>query len=172
MSRLQGDRTDEMGPRVSVYAVKDQEYLESLLKHKVKFHVPPDFVTVWVFATDGAPDPHSDGFPTALNYYVSTPPAITMFWDEIENKEPDDWPIVKTNAEAVWQAKPSVYDRKNLKLASSFRAVTNDAYLLNVSRPHSLNKHNNGQNRVILRWMWKTASFDDVLNGIEILSQS
>jgi hypothetical protein len=162
ISRLHGDLANQL-LTLGQYFIKDESYLESLVQDKIKFHLPPDFVNFAIFSHNGAPTPHTDGISTSLNYYVSTPIAITAFWEEIVKTEEDV-------ANGVWWPQSKRYTQENLRLIKTFRATTDDAYLLDVSCPHSMIKQDGSEDRVIIRWCWKTASFDNVLNGIEILS--
>jgi hypothetical protein len=118
----------------------------------------PDLVR-WVEITGTQPaGPHRDhGITTTLNCYMDAPSGETKFWREGANSAP-------------FRVKGAVtsngYVQSTLDFVDSFKAFTGDAYLLNVSEIHSVEKEID-VNRRFIQLSWNTVPFDQVLKLVQ-----
>lgn len=74
--------------------------------------------------------PHTDDNVFAvINYYIETGNATTHFWERDEKT---------MTAKLACQKNAQIYDEKTLMHRASFKAATNDIYILNVKKIHSV----------------------------------
>jgi len=103
--------------------------------------------------TDQVP-PHTDtGIKTAINFYIKTENARTIFYKENTRSEKFQIPN---------QTNGYVFKDDNLTEADSFVALPGEAFVLNVSKIHSVKSSNTINDRVALQ-LGTDLSFDNVL---------
>ena len=157
LKRLQGQNTAEIGTFMQ-YEIADVEYLYSLFDDIV-LGIKPDMVNITVITGNGPylVQPHTDVWPTALNYYINADTEITTFYDN-----PTDHKI-KSHI-------PGLYGYREEKLVAreTFCANTGDCYLLNTHRPHSVSRINADSSRTLLRLIWSDHLFESVLESISL----
>ena len=139
------------------YRILNRPYLMQYLSTRVKFHVTPDIINITEIESPGA-GPHIDAWPVALNYYLNAGQDVTNFWEEI-----DESAITASNTFTLFQ------DAANLKLKSVATYNTGDCILLNTHSIHSIGVTADAQPRSMLRFSWKNAQYDEILNSIELL---
>lgn len=154
LNELVGDHRSGY-PRFDEYKIKNKDYLNSLIKDKIEFTIPPYGANITKISAPGAGS-HTDYWTTALNVYLSAGNDKTYFW---ENNE---------SATFIEEKGPSYFARK-MKPIGSFVAKTGDLYLLNTHVVHSVKMKKTSDPRYILRFIWVTEPFDNVANSIRIL---
>jgi hypothetical protein len=92
-----------------------------------------------------------------LNYYISAGNDSTIFYNAKSNAAPIEYPNKLTK---------NVYHLYDLDEAGRFLANSGDAYLLDVSQIHAVNKQS-PSTRLFLNYSWFSASFCNVLMDIE-----
>lgn len=150
-----------------VHKIQDPVYFEELYKSRIEFSVKPDLVAYIEILGQGA-EPHTDEAATTLNYTIDDANCITSFWNV--KKQGASVPADRID-EFGNTIKSGVigYDEKDLVRLTSFRANPGDAYLLDVSKIHSVFKPKYETVRKFVSWRWITASFDEVSSGIKLL---
>lgn len=136
------------------YKIKNNEYLISVVKDKIKFNIRPDEANLTMIVPPGA-TPHKDFWPTALNIYVTAGNDVTYYWEQ------------DVNESGEYKNGPSFY-KKDMQPLGTFVANKGECYLLNTHMVHSVDISNKSGPRYILRFVWYKHSFDEVLNSIEI----
>jgi hypothetical protein len=92
--------------------------------------------------TDQVP-PHTDSrIKTCINFYIKTENARTIFYEPISSKL-DKFQVAN-------QTDGFVYDAKNLQEVTSFTAQPGDAFVLNVTKIHSVLSPNPISERIAL----------------------
>jgi hypothetical protein len=159
------------GPDFNMYGIQNhhKEYIESLIADRIKFHIPADDFGIIKISGNGV-RPHIDHRGAGLNYYIRTPPATTLFW-EPEDQHAQGTPVgielITGNQE---DAGAVDYSTMALKQIGSFQTKSHEAWLLDVSRIHSVEKSYQNIDRVYIRWNWSNHSYEEILASIEILS--
>jgi hypothetical protein len=152
--KLKGNRILD-NPTFKEFSLSDRKYFIDLISNKVQFDIPPHLINVTEIIYPGS-RPHTDTWPTAINFYFDTDNAETSFWKEINPSN-----SVKGLA---------AYDISKLQKTSTFVAQKGDCYLLNVSKIHSVNMINTNDTRKIIRLGWFKYSFDEILNSVKIIN--
>jgi hypothetical protein len=158
------------GPDFNIYGIENyhKEYIAALVVDKIKFHIPFDDVGVVKINGDGV-RPHIDHRGTGLNYYIRTPPATTLFW-EPETPTLEGIPVGIDLPDGGQKSSEAVdYSTMPLRQIGSFQTKSHEAWLLDVSRIHSVEKNYQNIDRVYIRWNWSNHSYDEILASIEIL---
>jgi hypothetical protein len=165
IDRVKGDMAFEYhGGVLVLYKIKDLDYFENLYKDKIQFSIKPDLITYIEIIGPGAV-PHIDGATATLNYTIDDASCITSFWrvDERIETAPvervDEWGNLT-------KSKVMAYDERDLVRLTSFKANPGDAYLLDVSKIHSVFKPKYDTVRKFLSWRWVTTPFDTVSSSI------
>jgi hypothetical protein len=105
-------------------------------------------------------NPHVDhSITTALNCYFVAGGAITHFWRPLPTAKPSFFPGASS---------ANLYKTGGLELIGSFTAFDGEAYLLDVTTIHSVERAA-GSIRQFIQLAWNTASFADVKNRLESL---
>ena len=142
-------------PTFKEYSIKDLDYLNETLYKKVKFTNKP-FANITEILYPGA-SPHTDKWPTAINFYFDIGDDETFFWKEHQ-------PTIS------FKKKLTIYNKDTLDQVSSFKANKGDCYLINVGQCiHSVKMYAPNTTRKILRLFWFNRSFDQVLNDLNTL---
>jgi hypothetical protein len=97
--------------------------------------------------------PHTDtGILVTINFYIETSDCITQFYKF--KGEPKKYQIEN-------QKEGFIFDENDLEKAGSFIAKQYDAWVLDVSQPHSVS---GGGNRLAFSLATNTYNYDDVCN--------
>lgn len=100
--------------------------------------------------------PHTDtGILVTINFYIETSNCITQFY-KFKN-DPKKYQIEN-------QKEGFIFDENDLEPAGSFIAEQYDAWVLDVSQPHSVKPIGNITERLGLSLATNTYSYDDVCN--------
>lgn len=168
INRLRGHFLEAYGPTFTQYAVLDEEYLNSMLSTRVRFHIPPNMLCFTEITDVGAPDPHTDSSMTALNYYITTSNCTTVFWRSVN---PDNRTMIPrvSDDDPLGVSTTYTYDVRDLRVQGSFVAKNHEAYLLNTHQIHSVRKSRTSPHRCMIRWLWYQIPYEQVLKSIEIL---
>ena len=162
IARLKGSKfgtLDNLFPEFIESEVNDPQYFLDACKDVINFNIKPDNMNITVIKKFGANIPHTDVWPVAFNFYIhANNNDITTFYNNPSNHR-----VVIEEVPGLYE-----YDINKLIISDSFCAKTNDCYLLNTHRPHSVSNFNN-ESRTLLRLMWYDYSYDTVLNSIQIL---
>jgi hypothetical protein len=123
------------------------------------FKIPPDYIRFSEIHGRGILLPHRDhGVKTGLNYYISADNDITTFY--------------KTKSDKVVSIKypnrkeSNIYTQNDLIETDRFVASSNEAYLLDVSQIHSVQRVN-PESRVFIGYLWANHSYEEVLESLE-----
>ena len=160
------------GPTFNIFGIQNyyKEYINLLIKDKIKFNIPPNNVGM-VRISDHGVSPHIDHHGAGLNYYIRTPPATTLFW-EPENQADHGTSKFLDMPDGTQKPFGAIdYSTTPLKQIGSFQARSHEAWLLDVSRIHSVEKPYLNVDRVYIRWNWMNNPYAEILESIEILSQ-
>jgi hypothetical protein len=141
---------------LSYYNINDIEYFRTI--HTRKFYtIKPDRVRFSILTGQGLLSPHRDhDAATVLNYYVSADADQTIFYNVNESAEPFSY--------KAGSAK-NIYNTTDLTEADKFVASSGDAYLLDVSKTHSVYKTSTAP-RVFISYIWMNDSFETILNDL------
>jgi hypothetical protein len=154
-----GANVGDLSTEFREYLIKDSAYLNYLFRDRIKFNILPNRSNVTIIEKNGALDPHTDVWATALNFYLDiTGSEVTKFY-----ANPSNHKIIVEEVPGLF-----FYDTNLLTEIGNFTAQTHDCYLLDTHVPHSVSNDNNGS-RTILRLIWQDHSFQTVLDNIEIL---
>ena len=134
------------------FAIADKNYLYDILSTKISFGIEPSYFNITEIIYPGS-RPHTDTWPTSINFYLSASDDITTFW---KNKNKEE------------QKGLAAYDLSSLQKINSFVANKNDCYLLDVSTTHSVVLNTIDSKRTMLRVCWHKNSFDEIYNSIII----
>ena len=168
LSRVKGDVFFEYhGGVLVVYRIKDIDYFENLYKDRIQFDIKPDLMAYIEIVGPGAM-PHTDEAATTLNYTIDDANCITSFWRVNENAK--TVPTDRTDEQGnTIKSKVIGYNESDLIRLTSFKANPGDAYLLDVSKIHSVFKPKQDTVRKFVSWRWINTSFDQVASSIKIL---
>jgi len=168
LDRVKGDMFFEYhGGVLVVYKIKDVDYFTNLYKDKIQFGIKPD-VEVYIEIVGPGATPHTDEATATLNYTIDDANCITSFWTI--NKDAQTAPSERTDkAGNVIKSKVIGYNETDLIRLSSFKANLGDAYLLDVSKVHSVFKPKFETVRKFVSWRWIKTPYDQVLSSITIL---
>jgi hypothetical protein len=142
------------------YFYSIQNMLEFLKLHKGMFTIMPNFIYYCEFTGCDLVTPHRDkGTNIALNLYLETDDATTIFYKEIK---PD------ITHEYVKHIKPYSPALDNIVETCRFTAQPKDLYLLNVNEIHGIQKTTSvARTMITYRWSPKY-SFSQILNSLNI----
>jgi hypothetical protein len=108
------------------------------------------------FTGGGLVTPHTDGgnHSVALNFYLTAPGDATIFY---EKKNDSIQPYPDTQS----------YNIADLTETSRFYASPLDAYLMDVSKIHGIQK-SGFEPRNMISYRWKNYSFEEIFNSLNI----
>jgi len=154
--KLQGELISEYNGKFLEYDIKDVNYLTSFLENIIYFNIKPDNINITKIIGSGAP-PHTDVWPTALNYYlmVCGDDTTIFFNKKNENKTPIIGDLYS-------------YSLNDLDQSGTFNAKTDDCYLLNTHQPHCVKSNIETNFRIILRFIWYQKLFKEISNSIRL----
>jgi len=168
--RIKNDQMMESyGDTFFSYPLKDVEYFNDILSRSIKLNLQPYAINYTEISKEGA-GPHSDGPIVALNYYLKTNGEATLFWEPKVSNIKVLPPIQGLDGGPInYNTSVVGFESSELKLSNYFVAKPNDAYLIDASFIHSIIKRDHTIVRRFIRFFWENATFDEVLNSIEIL---
>ena len=122
------------------------------------FKIPPTYVRFSEIHGEGILLPHCDhGIKTGLNYYISADKDVTTFYKtKSDNVVSIQYPGRKES---------NIYDQNDLIEIDRFVASSNEAYLLDVSQIHSVQRVNS-KSRVFIGYLWANHSYEEVLESL------
>jgi hypothetical protein len=168
IDRVKGDVFFEYhGGVLVVYRIKDLDYFENLFKDKIQFGIKPDLMAYIEIIGPGAM-PHTDEAASTLNYTIDDASCITSFWRVNENAKTAPTERIDEQGNII-KSKVIGYNEEDLIRLTSFKANPGDAYLLDVSKIHSVFKPKYETVRKFVSWRWINTSFDQVASNIKIL---
>lgn len=134
------------------YTIKNRNLFNLLLKSEI-FGIPPDAIAYCEFTGPGLVKPHKDdGMSVALNFYIETDNAVTIFY-----KESTD--IIDNNKLYYSEINDSLVE------TGRFHADQYDCYLLDVSSIHGIQKCSD-KIRTMISLRWRKHSYKDILNSL------
>jgi len=164
-NKLKGIKITSFGehpfPILSYYSVKDYEYLKTFLPDNLKY-LPFDqlMVAEIIDSNIGHLDPHIDhGVTTVFNYYLETCDAVTHFYELKEGEFGYNYQGRET---------ANIYDFNQVIKTGSFTARNNEAYILDVSKIHSVESIRAGT-RQFIQWQWNNMQFEQVHKLLNLL---
>jgi hypothetical protein len=141
--------------------ILDLDLFRSLHRRKIS-KIPPSRVAFTTLEGTGSLFPHIDHeCLVALNFYVLAGQDSTKFY-QIK----DENSVKKIQYPGKKDAK--IYHPSSLIEKESFIANANDAYLLNVSKIHSVEKISKAP-RIFMSYLWNDHSYEEVLKSIKEL---
>ena len=168
ISYLKGEFFEGYGSSFNSFKIKDIQYVNNLIHDKIEFKIQPDWLN-YTEITDYGADPHTDHCSAVLNYYIEANDFTTMFWKLKHQVE--TVPVLQTRQDGkLIKNKVSGFNMLDITPCTSFRAKSNEAYLINSHQIHSTNRLKKGSPRTMIRWLWENESFENVLESIKILS--
>ena len=167
---IKGDPYDAYGTEFFAFHINDKDYLEQILKDRIKFNISPDIVTYNEVPNGTSAHSHKHN-EISLNYYInSSIGSATLFFEpKISAAEVDLGRILPDGS--VTESTIVNYNIAQLKLIDKFCARSGDAYLLDVGQVHAVARLYK-TTRKILRWLWFGYTIEEILESIEILPQT
>ena len=111
-----------------------------------------------------SPKPHIDSLIlTNINFYIQPADAITFVYKIISN-QPDE---KQCEVQKSRNSGRTFTDMSDLQITGSFKALPNEAYLLDVSKPHSVSKPNKDAVRIAFVLQTSHFTFDEVYKMLE-----
>jgi len=162
MSRIvNGQFNEGFGEEYRAYEIADKLYFHEQYSKKIQFKQQPDCIHYARIEHSGT-FPHIDGSRTAINYYINTTNNLTFFWElknnsHAPNAQQGDSLVVK-------------YDTRQLRIASCFRALPNEAYVLSTNEIHSVGRSQIAATRELFRWIWNDLTIEEVLENIILIN--
>lgn len=140
----------------SIWDVKEQAELGAVIMNVIPERYQKDFVIQCSRAPNGVM-PHVDpGRNTTINFYVTTSNCVTKFF---KFKTPAD-------QREQWKKSREALLLKDLEFVESFVAQPGDAYLLDISTPHSVVATKPNSNRTMV-CLSSTHTFSEVLEMLK-----
>ena len=153
-------RYESSGTILEYFNIPNIELFRSIHTRKF-FSISPDRVSIAKITGSGLLYPHRDhGVSTVLNYYITADKDDTIFYNSKSGAVPFEYPGRSVN---------NVYHLQDLDETTRFSAESGDAYLLDVSQIHSVNKISS-TTRLFLNYSWFSTKFDDIVTDIEKVS--
>lgn len=153
---------------ITYYKILDLNNLKKVFKKPI-FTILPDFVrlTTVTGAQCGLP-PHIDhNVSVSLNYYINASDIDnTIFYIPKPGEKPYDYNTVATNKYNPVKDQENIYKFTQVEEVTRFSAANHSAFLLNVSKIHSVDKVS-ALPRIFLTFLWKEKSYDEILNSLK-----
>jgi hypothetical protein len=154
ISKLKGNKKNNYGPTFLEYDILDWNYLKDFVVKNFILKIRPDRINVTDIVDHGA-DVHTDHWPVALNFYLTTTGDTTKYFK-----------VKGVNGTQVREVK--VYNLEDLEEVDSFVANTGDCYLIDTHSPHSVLHEGERKIRTILRFTWFNKTIDEIADSIKI----
>jgi hypothetical protein len=172
LERLKGDPLENYGTAFYSFGIKDTDYLEQILKDRIRFNITPGIVDYNEIPNGTAPHKHTNT-EVALNYYIDNFGYTTLFFETKDNEEGVDNGRNLPDG-SVTESVIQHYRLDQLKYIDKISIDTGDAYLLDTGWVHAVpvfpKVEDTTSSRKILRWLWWEYTIEEILNSIEILS--
>jgi len=141
---------------LSYYNISNIDYFKTIHTRKF-FTIQPNRVRFSILTGQGLLSPHRDhDAATVLNYYISAEEDQTIFYNVNEFAEPFSY--------KEGSAK-NIYKLEDLTENDKFIAGSGDAYLLDVTKTHSVYKTSIAP-RLFISYIWMHHDFETILNDI------
>lgn len=138
------------------FNISDVELFRKLHLKKI-FTIKPDRIRFSIITGQGLLLPHRDhNTKVVLNYYASAGYDATVFYNCKDAASSIRYP---------GKEQANIYTLDNLDEVGRYVANSNDAYLLDVSQVHSVEKVNSVP-RLFISYLWANHSYEEVLNDI------
>jgi hypothetical protein len=122
------------------------------------FKILPTYIRFSEIHGQGMLLPHRDhGITAGLNYYISASDDVTSFY---KTKNNDVLSIQYPN-----RKESNIYDQNDLIEVDRFVASSNEAYLLDVSQIHSVQRISS-ETRVFIGYLWTEHTYEEVLESL------
>jgi hypothetical protein len=146
--------------RLEYYNISSTDYFKSIHVRKL-FTIRPDRVRFSSITGQGFLLPHRDhDADVVLNYYISANSDTTIFYKEKENSTPFKYKD---------KDKANIYSLDDTIEINRFVSNSGEAYLLNVSEIHAVEKVSQ-EPRLFISYIWKGFTYDEILKNIEGVS--
>lgn len=120
--------------------------------------IPPTYVIFSQITGIGSLEPHKDHGPqVSLNYYIEAGIDKTIFYQKKDEHLQGTYYPGKEEA--------NIYESKDLLPITEFVSSSNESYLLNVSKIHSVQKLTNHK-RIFLTYAWHDNTYEEVLENL------
>lgn len=169
LARVKGEPLEDYGTNFYSFFIKDRDYLDQILKDRIKFNITPDNFTY--NEVPNGTSHHSHTNEVSLNYYIdSSFGAATLFFQPKAGEVGYAAGRILPDGSLV-ESIIINYKTSQLRYMDKFCPKAGDAYLFNASQVHSVVRLLNvPSTRKIFRWVWWNYSIEEILNSIEILS--
>ena len=138
------------------YVIKDVNYILSQHIRKI-CNIDPTYIIYAQITNKGLLGAHIDHGPIVnLNFYLQAAEDITHFYKKNEKV---------TGYQYTGQKEANIFDYRELEHVGSFVANTNEAYLLNVSEIHSVEKVTDTK-RSFISYCWHHNTYEEVLANL------
>jgi hypothetical protein len=144
------------GTGIHYYSINDFEKLTSL--HIKPFcKIPPQYVSFTEVTGQGLLNPHIDHtIKCCVNYYFEPNGSTTCFY------RPKHFSTAQTYP---GQTEANIYSIDEVEEVAQFTSLKNEAYLLNVSKIHSVYSPNSGT-RKFISYSWTNYSFEKIVANL------
>lgn len=155
-----GNKVDQYnfsGTLLEYHLFKDTQQVESLITRKF-CKIDPTYVTYAQITGKGLLEPHIDHGPLVnLNYYLSAGEDETIFFQKkYDTVLSQQYPGKKES---------NIFSLDDLNEVGKFISLSNEAYLLNVSNIHCVNKITNIK-RSFISFSWYHHTYQEVLDSL------
>jgi|688.fasta_scaffold88964_5 hypothetical protein len=138
-------------------------YMPTNLEKFISLHpkpfckIRPEGAFIVEVTGQGLLDPHIDHtIKCCINYYFEPNESVTSFHVPKENTSPSLYP---------GQAEANLFKIDDVDEVASFKAERNEAYVLNVSKIHSVYSPNQGT-RKFISYNWVNHSFEEIVSNL------
>jgi len=122
------------------------------------FKIQPTSVVFAEMKGKGMLLPHRDhGVKTGLNYYISADQDITSFYKTKNNE------VLGFNYPG--QSTSNIYNQDDVVEIDRFVANSNEAYLLDISQIHSVERISSNS-RIFIGYQWADHAYEEVLDSL------
>jgi len=156
--------------KITYHELTDIGNLKKMFKRSL-FSILP--LNVRFVIVDGKEDsglpPHIDhNISVSLNYYINASNIdTTIFYEPKPNQAPYSYNDVFENVYNPVKDQEKIYKFTQVDEIERFNAVDDSAYILNVSKIHSVIKKSSIP-RIFLSFLWKDHSYEEILKSLKI----
>jgi len=157
-SNLEMSRYDCYGTSI-VYSQLDHSHEFKLIHLRKFFTIMPTRVYFTEIIGDGLLYPHIDhNTKVVLNFYITSDNSKTIFY-KLKNDETQPFKYKDKETE-------NIYQPDDLIEIGSFHSNAGDAYLLDVSKIHAVQKTNN-TTRQFISYQWQYHDYETILDDLQ-----
>ena len=170
IKRLKGDPLENFGISFYSFKIKDTDYLEQILKDRIRFNILPYIVNYNELPNGNAPHSHGEA-EVALNYYIDNFGSTTLFFEPKAGVEGVNAGRILPDG-SVTPSSVTNYNLSQLRYVDRISIKPGDAYLLDTGWVHAVPilVPSTDYSRKIIRFLWTGYTIEEILNSIEILS--